>query len=120
MATQLDHVDGVMIGREAYHNPWLLADIDRRFYGADAGSTTREDILEAFIPFAEQEINKGVRLGHMTRHILGLYNGQPGARKFRRFLSENAPTRQGDSNLLREAISLMESWAAESEVKEAG
>lgn len=120
VATQLDHVDGVMIGREAYHNPWLLADIDRRFYGASAGPTSREDILEAFIPFAEQEINKGVRLGHMTRHILGLYNGQPGARKFRRFLSENAPTRQEDSNLLREAISLMESWAAESEVKEAG
>lgn len=120
VATQLEDVDGVMIGREAYHNPWLLADVDRRFYGATTKAVTREEILQAFIPFAEQEVKKGVRLGHMTRHILGLYNGEPGARKFRRFLSESAPVRQADTDLLREAIALMESWAADTEVREAG
>lgn len=120
VAAQLEHVDGVMIGREAYHNPWLLADVDRRFYGASAQIATREDVLRAFIPFAEEEIKKGVRLGHMTRHILGLYNGQPGARKFRRFLSENAHLRDRDTDVLREAIELMESWGADNEVRAAG
>lgn len=87
----LQHVDGVMIGREAYHNPWLLADVDRRFF-ADKTSVagSRRQIVERFIPYVEQELEKGVRLHQMTRHILGLFHGRPGARAWRRHLSERA------------------------------
>jgi len=104
VAEQLEHVDGVMIGREAYHNPFILADVDRRFYGAEREAATRDGVLEAFIPFAAREIANGVRLSHITRHILGLYNGQPGARRFRRFLSENAHLRPHDAGLIRKAM----------------
>ncbi|HLS98615.1 MAG TPA: tRNA dihydrouridine(20/20a) synthase DusA [Porticoccaceae bacterium] len=105
---QLAAVDGVMIGREAYHNPWLLADVDRRIYGAATGPITREAVLEAFIPFVQGQIDRGVRLGNITRHILGLYNGEPGARKFRRFISENAHRRAHDVNVLWEAMAIVD------------
>lgn len=104
---QLQWADGIMIGREAYHNPWILADADRLLFGATGHPLTRESVLEAFIPFVEEELRRGVRLGHITRHILGLYNGQPGARRFRRHLSENAWRRPDDIKVLLEARDLM-------------
>ena len=104
---QLGAVDGVMIGREAYHNPWLLADVDGRIYGATAAPISRETVLERFILFAQDKIDQGIRLGNITRHILGLYNGEPGARMFRRHISENAHRRSDDVAVVREAMELV-------------
>ncbi len=104
---QLRWVDGVMIGREAYHNPWMLAEADRRLFSSATEPATREQVLLAFIPFVESQLRAGVRLGHITRHILGLYNGQPGARSFRRYLSEHAHRRPADIAVLHEALALM-------------
>lgn len=89
-AQHLGHVDGVMIGREAYHNPYILADVDSRFYGDHHPVPSRSVIIDAFSRYVARQMEEGVKLNHMTRHILGLYGGQPGARKFRRFISENA------------------------------
>jgi tRNA-dihydrouridine synthase A len=88
--THLTRVDGVMLGREAYQNPWMLAGVDQRIFGLDNTHITRDDIITALIPYVEQQLSCGVHLNHITRHILGLYQGVPGARKFRRHISENA------------------------------
>ncbi|MDG2269079.1 MAG: tRNA-dihydrouridine synthase, partial [Alphaproteobacteria bacterium] len=87
----LAHVDGVMLGRAAYQNPYVLAAVDQRFYGSETAVPTRHEIIDAYLPYIEREIAAGTSLIAMTRHILGLFNGQPGARAFRRYLSENAP-----------------------------
>ena len=102
-AAHLAHVDGVMIGRAAYQEPYMLADADRRFFAASAPAPSRQQVLEAFIPYVERELAEGTPLAHMTRHILGLYNGLPGARAFRRHLSENAHRAGADASLILEA-----------------
>jgi len=86
----LQQVDGVMVGREAYTNPYLLAQVDAALFGDNKVLVSREQILLQFLPYIEQQLTQGVALHHMTRHILGLFQGVPGARKFRRHLSENA------------------------------
>jgi tRNA-dihydrouridine synthase A len=86
----LAQVDGVMLGREAYQNPWMLAEVDSQLYGMDKPAASRDDIIAALLPYVEQQLTAGAHLNHITRHILGLYQGVPGARKFRRHLSENA------------------------------
>ena len=86
----LQQVDGVMLGREAYQNPWLLAEVDAQLYGMDKPAASRDDVIVALLPYVEQQLAAGAHLNHITRHILGLYQGVPGARKFRRYLSENA------------------------------
>ncbi|MDX1756612.1 MAG: tRNA dihydrouridine(20/20a) synthase DusA [Marinobacter sp.] len=86
----LAHTDGVMLGREAYHNPWLLAQVDAEFFGAEAPVNSRHQALRAMLPFIESELSRGVYLGHISRHLLGLFHGCPGGRQFRRHLSENA------------------------------
>ena len=86
----LAQVDGVMVGREAYQNPWMLAEVDSQLYGMDKPAASRDDIIAALLPYVEQQLTAGAHLNHITRHILGLYQGVPGARKFRRHLSENA------------------------------
>ena len=88
---QLEHVDGVMMGREVYHNPYILAEVDQLMYQSVEQVLSREEIFESFILYAERELAKGTRLHSMSRHILGLFNGLPGARKWRRYISENAP-----------------------------
>ena len=102
-AAHLAHVDGVMIGRAAYQEPYMLADADRRFFGAATPAPSRRQVLEGFIPYVERELAEGTPLAHMTRHILGLYNGLPGARAFRRYLSENAHRPGADASLILEA-----------------
>jgi len=87
---QLQKVDGVMIGREAYHNPYLLAECDGLFYGDPHPIPSRHQVLENFLPYIETQLVQGVRLNHITRHILGLFQGVPGARAWRRYLSEHA------------------------------
>lgn len=86
----LSRTDGVMLGREAYHNPWLLAGVDAEFFGADAPVTTRHEALRAMYPFIQSELERGVYLNHISRHLLGLFHGVPGGRQFRRYISENA------------------------------
>lgn len=103
----LDHVDGVMMGREAYHNPYLLADVDRTIYHSDRPAPTRLQVLEQFSNFVLEELESGVKLSHMTRHILGLYQGLPGARKFRRHISENAHLPDATTEVLHQALSCM-------------
>jgi tRNA-dihydrouridine synthase A len=89
-AAFLERLDGVMIGREAYQNPWMLAQADRLVFGDPTPTPTRLEVLERFLPHVERALEDGVPLTAMTRHILGLFQGQPGARAWRRHLSENA------------------------------
>lgn len=86
----LDHVDGVMLGREAYANPYLLAEVDQKIYGDSRPIISRDDVMEGFMEYCREQLSQGTRLNHLTRHILGLYQGMPGARYFRRVLSEHA------------------------------
>jgi len=86
----LARVDGVMIGRAAYQNPFLLSDADRRFFGERVAPPSREEVLRRYQDYAVRQMEQGVPLKAMTRHILGLFNGLPGARAWRRHLSENA------------------------------
>ena len=86
----LQHIDGVMIGREAYTNPYLLASVDRSIYGSEKAPKSREKIAEELLEYVDNELSKGTRLSAMTRHILGLFHGMPGARQYRRHISENA------------------------------
>ena len=86
----LDVVDGVMLGRAAYHNPYLLAGVDARFFGESATPRTRMEVLRAYIAYVEARLGEGVPLPRMSRHLVGLFLGQPGARAWRRALSEQA------------------------------
>ncbi|MGJ8522038.1 tRNA-dihydrouridine(20/20a) synthase [Carnimonas sp. R-84981] len=86
----LQHLDGVMLGRAAYHDPWLLASVDEQLFGRPALVSSRLDALKAFRPYVKQRLAEGVRLNHITRHILGLCAGQHGGRAFRRYLSQHA------------------------------
>ena len=105
--THLDHVDGVMLGREAYQNPWMLAQVDEALFGMDSPLKSRDDVIAELLPFAEQHLAQGGQLNHITRHILGLYQGIPGARKFRRHLSENAYKKEAGIRILAEAYALV-------------
>lgn len=89
-ASLLAEVDGVMIGREAYQNPYLLAEVDQRLFGDSTIPLSRSSVLQQYIAYCERQMQLGTRLHHMSRHILGLFQGQAGARKFRRYISENA------------------------------
>jgi len=101
---QLHHVDGVMIGRAAYHDPYLLADADRDIFGASVSRPNRHEIVERFRSYMQREIDKGTRLHQMTRHLLGLYQGQPGARAFRRILCKQAQHPNAGVEVLEDAV----------------
>lgn len=103
-ADHMAHVDGAMLGRAAYQNPYLLAEADRLFYGEAAAPRSRHEVLEAFLPYVQRELAHGTHLHAMTRHILGLFQGQPGARAFRRHVSENAPRAGAGIEVIREAM----------------
>jgi tRNA-dihydrouridine synthase A len=103
----LEHVDGVMLGRAAYQNPAILADVDRAIFGDVGDGPTRAEVLTALIPYIEQHLCRGGRLSNVTRHVLGLYHGQPRGRTFRRHLSE-AGTGAAGVDVLRAAIELVE------------
>jgi tRNA-dihydrouridine synthase A len=104
----LDYVDGVMLGRAAYQNPAILADVDRAIFGVESESPTRADALHAMIPYLEQHLSRGGRLSNVTRHVLGLYHGQPRGKAFRRHLSEGATEASATADVLRDAIALVE------------
>lgn len=104
----LQNVDGVMVGREAYHNPYMLATVDQRYYGSTAPVLTRKQVLEVFYEYVQRQRDQDVYLKHMSRHILGLFQGMPGAKAWRRRLSENAHKPGTGIELLQEAASLVD------------
>jgi len=95
--------DGVMLGRAAYHNPYLLAEADRLLFGDSHPVPSRHEILQAFLPYVERELARGIRLQGISRHILGLFHGAPGGRLWRRHLSENATRAGAGLEVLRAA-----------------
>jgi len=104
----LKQVDGVMIGREAYHNPFLLSQVDQRFYiGVDENHNekTEFDILDQYLEYMQRQLEKGVYLKHMSRHLLGLFTGQAGAKAWRRHISENAHKAGAGIEVIQQAAS---------------
>lgn len=101
----LKHVDGVMLGRAAYQSPGILAEVDARFFGGR--SRTVEAAVDAYLDYVAAQLAQGVPLNAMTRHMLGLFSGQPGARRFRRHLSENATRRGAGIDVLRDALAFV-------------
>ncbi|WP_318433936.1 tRNA dihydrouridine(20/20a) synthase DusA [Photobacterium leiognathi] len=90
MEEHLKHMDGVMVGREAYQSPYLMAEVDQRLFGSDRPVMKRREVVEAMYPYIEKQLANGSYLGHITRHMLGLFQNMPGARQWRRHISENA------------------------------
>lgn len=105
----MEHLDGVMIGREAYHNPYFLSEIDNVFYGQESGIQTRVAIAEEYCGYVQQQLDQDVYLGHMTRHILGLFFAQPKGKLWRRHLSENAYKKGAGLEVIQEALGLFRS-----------
>ena len=112
----LGAVDGVMLGRAAYQDPYILAEVDRRFFSEDASIPSRGDSLRALMPYIEAHIRAGGRLSNITRHVLGLYHGRPRGRLFRRVLSEGAVKPGAGIEVLREAIDSVEGFREHKEV----
>ncbi len=104
----LEHVDGVMLGRAAYQNPYILADVDQRIFGEYANAPGRGEALSLLLPYAAEHVGNGGRLSNITRHVLGLYHGQPRGRAFRRLLSERATNALATIGVLEDAIALAE------------
>ena len=105
----LKHVDGVMLGREAYDNPYILAHVDSRLFGEAKAPPTRAEIVGALKRYVERELTSGVHISRITRHILGLYKGEPGARGFRRILSERACKEGAGIEVIEAALAEIES-----------
>jgi tRNA-dihydrouridine synthase A len=99
------HVDGVMLGRAAYHSPALLADVDARFFASEARTVI--EAVNSYVAYVERQLGDGVPLNAMTKHMLGLFNGRPGARLFRRHLSENVTRKSAGIQTLRDALAFV-------------
>lgn len=118
--THLAHVDGVMLGREAYHNPYLMASFDARYYADDATPKSRAEVIQAMIPYIQSQLEKygksaqggGLKLNSITRHMLGLMAGLPHARAYRQTLSDASKLAQGDPTLLLQALAKMQPLVA--------
>jgi tRNA-dihydrouridine synthase A len=104
VAEQLQFVDGVMIGRAAYHDPWLLAALESRVDAGGAPSLTRHQVVAGMLPYVEQQLADGARLQRIARHMLGLFQGQPGARAWRRYISEHAHRDGAGPEVLENAL----------------
>lgn len=105
--THLQHLDGVMMGREAYQNPGILAQVDRELFGIDTATPDLAGVVRAMYPYIERELSGGASLGHITRHMLGMFQGIPGARQWRRYLSENAHKPGADAAVVERALALV-------------
>jgi len=108
----LGHVDGVMLGRAAYQEPWRLLNVDPLLFGEAAPYATMKDALEAMLPYIERELARATRLHAITRHFVGAFHAVPGARAFRRHLAEHGVRPEAGVNVLREAIALVDERAA--------
>jgi len=111
----LEQVDGVMIGRKAYADPFFLTEIQATFLspstGCDWQAPTREEVIVKMAEYAERQLRSGVRLHHITRHMLGMYSGQPGARKWRRFVSEEAAQPGAGPEVLLQSLAVFDAAA---------
>lgn len=105
--TLLQSSDGVMLGREIYSNPYLLTQVDHAIFGDNRATKTRDEIIAQFLIYCEKQLQQGIRLNHMTRHILGLYHGMPGARRFRRVISENAHRPGAGISVVQDAVAAL-------------
>lgn len=103
----LKQVDGIMMGREAYQNPFILRDVDRLFFADNCQPVTRQQVAEQFMAYSREQMQGGTRLHHLTRHLLGLYHEVPGAKKFRRHISENAHRSDAGIEVLEHALTLV-------------
>ena len=106
-AAHLTKLDGVMIGREVYSNPYILAEVDKRFYGTDQLVKSRVEVVMAMLPYIEQQIAQGSRVWNIARHMLGLFQGQAGGRVWRRYLSEQGTKSTAGVELLTDALDLL-------------
>jgi tRNA-dihydrouridine synthase A len=105
---ELEHVDGVMLGRAAYHDQYVLAHADARLFGDEPPARSRAEVLHAMVEYAAAHVGPGAPLRAITRHMLGLYHGQSGGRRFRQILSDAARLRADDTGLLLEALAAVE------------
>ena len=105
---QLAHVDGVMLGRAAYHNPMVLMGVDPMIFGQPAPFSEGRAVLDAYLPYIEEQLAQGIRLALITRHMLGMFAGQPGARAFRRHLAEQAHKPDAGIDVVKEAMGFVE------------
>jgi tRNA-dihydrouridine synthase A len=115
LETAMGHLaefDGVMVGRAAYHDPYLLAEVDRQVFGDDREPPSREAVVEAMLPYIEKALSEGHRLHGMTRHMLGLFHGQPGGRIWRRRLGEAAIRKEAGVAEIREILASRKGWDA--------
>lgn len=103
----LQHVDGVMLGRAAYHNPMMLAEVDHRLFGDEPSTLSLAEIIGAMAEYAEAQLQTGVRLNNIARHMLGLANGRPGARQFRQILSVDTCKSKAGPEVLMHALSVV-------------
>ncbi|UJF19551.1 tRNA dihydrouridine(20/20a) synthase DusA [Vibrio sp. SS-MA-C1-2] len=103
----LKHLDGVMVGREAYQNPYILALVDQKIFGLDKPMIGRKEAVEAMFPYIEQQIANGSYLNHISRHMLGIFHNMPGARGWRRYISENAHKPGSGIEVLQQAMSFI-------------
>lgn len=100
----LQKVDGVMLGREAYQNPYVLHSVDSKLFGAAEVATDRLQYIHQYLPYIERQLEQGTPLQHMTRHLLGLFRGQKGGKQYRRHLSENSHRKDASIDVLLDAI----------------
>jgi tRNA-dihydrouridine synthase A len=118
-AVHLGHVDGVMVGREAYHNPCVLSRVDARFFADPGDVPDRVLIVERMLPYIERELSAGSELKHITRHMLGLFQRVPGARAWRRHLSEHANRAGAGPEVLLDALAVAGAVGEEEETARA-
>ncbi|MCK4708891.1 MAG: tRNA-dihydrouridine synthase, partial [Gammaproteobacteria bacterium] len=104
----LKHVDGVMMGREAYHNPYLLSEIDQQLFNDDHEILTRHQVVESMFPYIEKELAKGIRLQSIVRHMLGIFQAVRGTKAWKRYLSENAHQSDAGLDVLKHALTLVD------------
>ena len=104
----LEKVDGVMVGRSAYQTPFVLAEVDRAFYDPKAAIPTRKEVLQEYIEYAEAQMTQGAYLGALTRHTLGLFQGERGAKAYRRYISENAHKKGNGPEIMQIAMDLVD------------
>ena len=116
-AEHMKHVDGVMLGRAAYHEPMMLAEVDARFFGDSRRRIGLEEIMAAMADYAEAELAKGTRLNQITRHMLGLANGRPGARLFRQILSVDAARRGAGPEVMLRALAALDQSTSSRELE---
>lgn len=114
--SQLAYVDGVMLGRAAYHNAYLLSHVDSVFYGEHSEAISRAEVISRYQAYVNEELERGTPLRHMTRHLSGLVQGVPGARRFRRYLSENVHGSGASAAVISQALDLLRSAATASAV----